>query len=214
MYKNNIMNTFITFIIPTIGRESLLDSIDSLINQNDNNWNAIILFDGIKNKFEIKDARITIIELESRKGIIDKKNNAGIVRNIGFTYVKDSEWIGFLDDDDILSYDYISKLKEEIKINNHIEVCIFRMAYENKCILPSLNDRNIIRNRVGISFAIKKYISENNKFQNSPFEDYIFLKGLQNKKYKIIISSYTTYFVRTVPFKCNIYPKILLNLNE
>jgi glycosyltransferase involved in cell wall biosynthesis len=187
---NDKENIFITFIIPTIGRISLLDSINSLIEQDDDNWNAIIVFDGIKNNFEINDKRIMIIEIE-KIGILDKKNNSGLVRNIGFKYVKNSEWIGFLDDDDLLSNDYISKLKEEITINNNIEVCIFRMGYENKCILPYINDKNIIRKRVGISFAIKKYIlNDDVLFENNPFEDFIFLKKLQNKNYKILISSY------------------------
>jgi hypothetical protein len=208
--KENEENSFITFIIPTIGRTTLLNSIKSLINQDDNNWKAIIIFDGIKNNFTIDDKRITVIEIE-KKGNLEKKNSAGDVRNIGFNYVKNSEWIGFLDDDDYLSKNYISRLKEEIKLNNNMEVCIFRMGYENKFILPRINDRNIIRSKVGISFVIKKYITENILFSNNPFEDYIFLKTLQNKRYKIIISSYVCYFVRTKPYDCNIFPKILIN---
>ena len=200
---------FITFIIPTIGRESLLNSINSLINLKDNNWNAIIIFDGIKCNINIKDSRIKIIEIE-KSGKEDIKNNAGLVRNIGFNYVENSEWIGFLDDDDYLSENYICNLKEEIKINNCIEVCIFRMGYENKCIVPSKFDKNIIRNKVGISFALKKNITEHNKFINSPFEDYFYLKNLQVKKYKIIISSYVSYFVRTQPYDTDFFPKILL----
>jgi cellulose synthase/poly-beta-1,6-N-acetylglucosamine synthase-like glycosyltransferase len=203
-------NIFITFIIPTIGRLSLLDSINSLINQDDQNWEAIIIFDGVKNNFEITDKRINIIEIE-KIGNLEKKNSAGLVRNVGFQYVKNSEWIGFLDDDDYLSNNYISNLKKELKLNNNIEVCIFRMGYENKCILPTTNDRNIIRNKVGISFVIKKYISNNIFFNNNPFEDFIFLKELQKKKYKIIISSYVSYFIRTKPYECNLFPKVLIN---
>jgi len=210
MIIENEVNIFITFIIPTIGRESLLESIESLINQDDCDWRAIIIFDGVKNNFEINDKRINIVEIE-KIGNLEKKNSAGQVRNIGFKYVKKSEWIGFLDDDDYLSNNYISKLKEELKINNNIEVCIFRMGYENKYILPTANDRNIIRNKVGISFAIKKYISNDIFFNNNPFEDFIFLKELQKKNYRILISSYVSYFIRTKPYECTIFPKILIN---
>lgn len=63
-FKEN--NNFITFIIPTIGRGSLLDTIESLYNLKNPLWKAIILFDGIKNKFSIKDNRITIIELDKK----------------------------------------------------------------------------------------------------------------------------------------------------
>jgi hypothetical protein len=210
MTLNPYDKTFITFIIPTIGRKTLLNSIESLINQDDDDWNAIIIFDGIKNNFEIIDKRITIVEIE-KTGNIEKKYSSGQVRNIGFKHVKNTEWIGFLDDDDCLSNNYISRLKEEIKINNNIEVCIFRMGYENQFILPTFNDRNIIRNKVGISFTIKKYISDKILFENNPYEDFLYLKILQNNKYKILISSYVTYFVRTKPYISKIFPKILIN---
>jgi GT2 family glycosyltransferase len=207
-----INKSFITFIIPTIGRESLINSINSLIMLNDNDWKAIIIFDGVKNNLDIKDSRIKIIEIE-KNGIISKKNNAGLVRNIGIKNIDyETEWIGFLDDDDYVSPEYISNLKEEIKQNNNIEVCIFRMIYENGCILPSKFDKNITRCKVGISFTIKKYITDKFFFINNPFEDYLYLKELEKNKYKIIISSHVSYFVKTKPYKIiELFPKILIN---
>lgn len=203
-------NIFITFIIPTIGRDSLKESLNTIINQDDNDWNAVIIFDGIKNNIEINDPRIKILEID-KIGNEKIKNSAGLVRNIGIKNAINTEWIGFLDDDDYLSSDYISNLKKEILLNNQIEVCIFRMAYENKCVLPTKFDKNIIKNKVGISFCVKKYIATTILFNNNPYEDYLFLKEAQHKKYKIIISSYVTYFVRTLPIKYDIYPKILIN---
>lgn len=70
----------ITFIIPTIGRISLNNSINSLLNQTVKKWNAIIIFDGIKCNIENNDSRIQIIEIE-KKGI--NINSAGNVRNYG-----------------------------------------------------------------------------------------------------------------------------------
>lgn len=198
---------FITFIIPTIGRSTLINSINSLLNQTDNNWNAIIVFDGLKQNIEINDNRIKIIEID-KCGL---KNSAGSVRNEGIKLCNNSIWIGFLDDDDTLSKDYIEKLKEEININNNIDVCIFRMGYEHGYILPTIYDKNIIRNKVGISFAIKKNIDDTILFENNPYEDYIFLKKMQCKKYKILISSYVTYFVRTNQYDTKLFPKVLIN---
>ena len=160
-----------------------------------------------KNNFDISDSRIKIIEIEKTG---DNEKCAGLVRNIGMKYVNNSSWIGFLDDDDYLGQNYIYNLKTEILLNDSISVCIFRMGYESGCILPSKYDRNIYRGKVGISFAMKKHISETNTFKNNPFEDYIFLKELQNKKYKILISSFVSYFVRTMPYECDLYPKILI----
>lgn len=213
-------NVFITFIIPTIGRNSLKTAINSLLDLKDNNWNALIIFDGIKNNLYDKDnnynvdKRIKIIEIE-KSGIEDIKNNAGLVRNIGFEYLENnglnSDWIGFLDDDDYLSYDYICNLKNELSIYPNLDVCIFRMAYPNGGIIPLKMDKNIIRNRVGISFALKYNIIKEYKFINSPFEDYIYLKNLQSKKYKMLISSYVSYFVRCIPYKYKeLFPKIMI----
>ena len=45
---NNNNKNIITFIIPTIGRETLNHSINSIINQTNKNWKCIIVFDGVK----------------------------------------------------------------------------------------------------------------------------------------------------------------------
>ena len=44
----------VIFIIPSLGRQSLITTIQSLINLNNNNqdWKALIIFDGIKNNLE------------------------------------------------------------------------------------------------------------------------------------------------------------------
>ena len=225
--SENSKSTFVTFIIPTIGRDSLISSIKSLLKLNDPNWKAIILFDGIKNNINntiidpindpIIDKRITFIELEKKEGILDKFNKAGHVRNIGFKHVTDSEWIAFLDDDDYLSSDYIDKLKYEININSCIDVCIFRMIFENGIVLPSKIDKNINKNRVGISFAIKSKIANTIIFKNNNHEDYYYLKELEYKNYKIVISPFICYYVREIPFvaeKLNInsqFDRILIN---
>ena len=206
-------NTFITFIIPTIGRNSLKNSIKSLEDQSDNNWNAIIIFDGIDINIDNMNDKIKIIKIH-KKGIIEKKNCAGFVRNYGMALAKNTEWIGFLDDDDYLAPNYIEKLREEIDLNNEMDICIFRMAYKNKCVLPSKYDKNIIRTKVGISFTLKKSVADQILFHNSPFEDFMYLKDAQNKKFKIVISSYVTYFIKTLPFETELYPKILINFSK
>ena len=42
------MSNFISFIIPSIGRESLKDTLQSLINLSSNDWTAKVIFDGVK----------------------------------------------------------------------------------------------------------------------------------------------------------------------
>jgi hypothetical protein len=61
-------------------------------------------------------------------------------------------------------------------------------------------------------YAVLNPTFEKILFQNNPSEDFIYLKELQLKKYKIVISSFVTYFIRSTPNNTynNIYPKIYL----
>jgi len=190
-YKNT--NNKITFIIPTIGRETLSESIISLQKQTNPNWNAIIIFDGIKSNININDPRIKIIEIE-KKG--RDKNSAGLVRNNGIKLVN-TKWIGFLDDDDYLADDYIETFYKELKLNPDLDVLIYRMKVKEN-IFPELETDNFYINHVGISFIINKKIFDNNlEFIPSITEDFDYLDRIRSNKYKIIISPSIKYFVRT-----------------
>ena len=214
--------SIITFIIPTIGRISLHETINSLHNLENKNWKALIIFDGIKNNFNFEDERLIFLEID-KVGNVDKKNNAGLVRNIGFDYIKNNnintEFIGFIDDDDTLHPRYINYLLEEKNINHNLDLIIFRMIYKNNIFLPSKFDLNIKVKHVGISFAFKKELIQNinNYFINHPYEDYLFLKNIEKNKYKIIISPYINYFIETkyIDFKndkINLkLPRVLIN---
>lgn len=207
---------FITFIIPTLGRNSLINSLNSLIQQTNKDWNVLVIFDGINKNIDLEDERIKYIEIKEKIGGINSiKSMSGEVRNIGLKIIDRSktEWIAFLDDDDILNENYIDKLKEEINFHPEIEVCIFRMCYPNGYVLPAINDKIIKIGNVGISFAFKYTISPNIFFINSPFEDYYFIKELCNNNYKIIISSFVMYYINTNNNnnKIKFYPKVKIN---
>lgn len=96
-------NCLITFVIPTIGRETLKRTINSLKNLNIFNWKAVIVFDGIDPNIKDEDERIKIIKLEKKLG--EGRNSAGNVRNHAYQFV-DTPWIGFVDDDDTLNKYY------------------------------------------------------------------------------------------------------------
>ena len=209
IYYKIINPPIITFIIPSIGRETLKNTVQSLQNLENPNWECIIVFDGIKQNIEINDSRIVVYEIE-KKG---KKNYGGYVRNFALKMDIKSNWVGFLDDDDTISNKYIDYLLEEITNYKLIDVLIFRMMYKNGVILPEKNDKTIIMNKVGISFAINKRIFRKKKyfFKNNSREDYCFLRDLQIKKYKMLISSYVGYFVNMQPCITSTYSKILIN---
>jgi glycosyltransferase involved in cell wall biosynthesis len=202
----------ITFIIPTIGRESLLKSIESLIRQTIREWLAIIIFDGVKNNIgDISDSRITILEIEKMGVAI---NNAGNVRNYGMSFVE-TEWIAFLDDDDIIADDYIEKFYEEYESYSNIDVLIFRMNLDGR-IIPKLKTDNFYVCDVGISFIIKKDIFDNGiKFIPDGAEDFMYLDNIRKAGYKMMISPYIKYFVKNFDdIIDNIGNRVFINMNN
>lgn len=147
--------TKITFIIPTIGRTSLINTIASLINQTVPYWKAIIVFDGIEPTIQLKDPRIKCIEIrKSGEG----HNSAGNVRNEGIKWVN-TEWVGLLDDDDIISSRYVETFLNETTDFPEMDAIVFRMYQEIEKgvlidrILPELDTDSLYHQHVGISFV-------------------------------------------------------------
>ena len=180
----------ITFIIPSINKPSLERSLTSLKNQTNPNWNAIVVFDGVPTTFENTDNRIQFIT-------INKKGNgyAGYVRNEGIKYVK-TEWVGFLDDDDTLTSDYVEKF--HLELEKQADVIIFKMKYTDGLVLPLEDHTTFIQNNVGISFCLKTSIFqiEGIQFNQCEIEDFDLLNRLREQNKKIVISDHITYLVR------------------
>lgn len=192
------MDPIITFIIPTIGRDTLKRSINCILNQTIEEWKLIIIFDGMKSNITtcnriIKDNRIMIIETEKKLG--KDINSAGNVRNYGMNFVN-TKWIAFLDDDDSISDDYIEVFYNEYH-KYKMDLYIYRMKLDNR-IIPNINSDNFYLCDVGISFIMKSKIFKNGiQFIPDGAEDYIFLNNVRNHNYKIVISKYVKYFVKT-----------------
>ena len=163
----------ITFIIPSINRDTLGRSIDSLIRQTNPNWECIIIFDGVDG-IEFDDERIKIIRSEKLGGNSPYHGISGLVRNVGLDLV-DTEWIGFLDDDDTLDTTYVDTLFGKY---SDYDFVIWRMIYPNGNTLPKTN--SIAFGNVGISYCYKN-IHKNLKFDsNRDGEDFDFLLKLQS----------------------------------
>jgi len=183
----------ITFIIPTIGRQSLQNSINSLLKQTIKDWHAIIIFDGIKCNLNNNDERIQIIEIE-KTGI--NINSAGNVRNYGMSLAT-TEWIAFLDDDDTIAIDYIETFNYELIKYDDIDVLIFRMIDNEGRIIPKIDADNFYLCDVGISFIIRKEIFDNGlKFIADGAEDFLYLDAIRREEYKMMIAPHVKYFVR------------------
>lgn len=194
------IKSYITFIIPTIGRKTLPRAIKSLYELNDSNWKAIIVFDGVEPNLPKKyiSDKISIYQIPKSGSKKGPRSQAGKVRNYAFQFV-DSEWIGFLDDDDYLRDNYIQCLKEED--NGNLDFILFRMMTTKETPTYGIND--IRMNEAGISFSIKNQSLKkfDAKFNNDDSEDYWFLKHIVDKGAKYKVSKHITYDV------CRNHPK-------
>ena len=185
------MEPFITFIIPSLNRSTITRTVDSLLNQTNPNWNAIILYDGVVGTV-FEDERIKTLEIP-KTGLVGSANGqSGLVRNVGIKMVK-TEWIGFLDDDDTLHKDYVKTLTEKYLSYDFV---VWRMQYFSGRVLPSQSNNNLIFGDVGISFCYK------NKFDNLLFdnnrdgEDFDFLIKLKKLTDNWVITPEVYYNVR------------------
>jgi len=181
----------ITFIIPSLNRPTLNRTVNSLLEQTNPNWKAIVIYDGVQGeKFE--DERIKTVFID-KTGLVGPNNGqSGLVRNEGIKLV-DTEWIGFLDDDDSLDKDYVKTLSEKY---TKYDFVLWRMVYQNGHILPPFTINDLVFARVGISFCYK------NKFEGLMFphnrdgEDFDFLMELKNRSKNFIITPEVYYKVR------------------
>lgn len=126
----------ITFIIPSIGRDTLHTTIKSLLNQTCSEWKAIVVFDGVEPSLQTTDDRFTTLQIQ--KDETQYENRAGYVRNYGIQFAT-TEWVAFVDDDDTLLSDYVERFLEETDTYDN-DVVIFRMVrYEYVHVPERLN---------------------------------------------------------------------------
>lgn len=183
----------ITFITPSIGREFILYTIDSLLSQTNPNWKAIIIYDNIQPIIKINDSRIKILKTDKKEG--ECVRSAGNVRNYSLNYI-DTDWIGFVDDDDTISTNYLQNLLSDINNHPQVDCIIFRMM-DNKVILPEIESKMFYKDHVGISFAFNYSLNKDHgiKFSAGDTEDFELLDKIYKKGFKMLLSKHLNYFV-------------------
>lgn len=186
----------VTFVIPTVGRDSLHIPLQSLLYQKDPRWRAIVVYDGITDKVPtVQDPRIIVLH-------VNKKGKAGPVRNEAIPHIQ-TEWVAFLDDDDAVSPLYVDRLSKTIQDHDDAEVVIFRFKNIGQpnlpasIILPSMDtEGQVTLGRVGISFCARKSVCESVQFKDEKdAEDFSFLhRAIPN--HVTLLSKYVSYAVR------------------
>ena len=187
----------VTFIIPSKGRPTINDTIESLFAQTDHRWNAVIVFDGEQeDAYYPSDPRIKAYTVPK----VGQINMGGDLRNYGMRQASASEWFAFVDDDDALSPDYVTRLLEEVHLNPLVETIIFRMRRGEVEVLPPKDHDMFHVAYVGISFAIRTQLFQSGfEFVPSGLEDFQLLEKICNGHAKMVMSPYVTYYVRGAP---------------
>lgn len=197
---------FISFIIPTLCRKSLIRTLESLVAQTIQTWEAIVVMDThllnggaqeINKEVSILgDERIRLVY--PRPGTV---NSAGTMRNEGFKYVRSITWIGFVDDDDVLTPQYVEHLAEHSVDHPRADMVIFRMQHPRLGILPDPDSPRLRLGEVGISFAIKVksrgnvlFVREDKKI--AFHEDWMFIQAMREMNKQVFISPHVDYIVR------------------
>lgn len=235
---------FVTFIIPSMNRprslEGLNHALESLRRQTDDRWKAIVCFDHCEPTIS-PDEKISVYTYKGyskkdkdcplcREGV---RSGAGPVRNYAISQAS-TDWVAFLDDDDVVTSDYVETLSKEISESN-CDAVAFRMwrtlikdhvksdiadskpgqkEFGRFLPRPGHKAESFKPGNLGISFATKRKLFEKYKFPRGRGEDYALMNDLKNNKIKIVFSKKLTYFVRFKNSDDDIISKIKIEVEE
>ena len=152
------MNPFFSIIIPTYNREHILPkTIKSVVNQNFNDWELIVVDDGstdktkdLINDFSKNDNRIKYIYQDNQERSAARNN--GIKKSKG-------KYVCFLDSDDEYLPIHLEIFFKEIKRDNYPKAMYF-------------SSLTIYKNGVDVNHPIKKLNNKNSIY------DYLFNEGI------------------------------------
>lgn len=168
------MSTFCTFIIPTIGRDTISRALKSVVDQTDSDWNAMVIGDGLGGNWRCPwhHAKIWTSVIYPKVGFA---NAGGLMRNAGMASGV-GRWFCFLDDDDRLDVNYVKWLREE---ETDKDLVVFQMQYADGAVLPPKGTLSLVGGMVGISFAIRAEFQRRNNiwFCPSGEEDWSFISS-------------------------------------
>lgn len=215
--SSSIEHALVTFVVPSIGRSSLRETLFSILNQTDSRFLALVILDGLSStslyfntslksplptyyhdldEAILQDDRICFVHTTS-----DRRANCGAAkRNLAVPLVP-TPWIGFVDDDDILDKYYVHHLVQSADAYPTASCVLFRMCVLFRTqaqVFPRHDSDTFYRQEVGISFAVRTdvFTSLGYAFHASNWEDFLFLDTLRRDHIPILLSAHMTYFVR------------------
>ena len=182
---------FVTFITPTVGRDTLQRACDSVDAQHNDGWYHYVIGDGL----------LPNVTPTSQRSIIEAPHwrHEAKVRNFGIQ-MTGTPWVAFLDDDDTVDETYVQILSEEIEDTPEVEVIIFRqtipteMQHFGDKVIPSTPE--ILWGNTGISYACTTAIAMAHPFKRSKHEDLLQLTAFEAAGAKIKFSDHILYYGR------------------
>ena len=191
---------FVTFVVPSVGRESLERALRSLDGQTDPAFRGVLVADGFVPPGSLS-ARFPWLTVAATGARLGRENHAGAVRNIGIEMAS-TEWVAFLDDDDALSPRYVEWLRAEIEARPDADAVVFRMrtdkAGPRHGVLPPVGASDFDVGLVGISFAARRSPvrlgAKLLAFRPGPAEGFDLLDLLRGAGCAVVLSPRVAYF--------------------
>lgn len=185
------MSYLATFIVPTMGRDTLRRALDSIIAQTDPDWDAHIIGDGLGENWTPPwiHQRMLWSNTPSKLGA---GNRGGMLRNHALSTAV-GQWFAFLDDDDRMDIHYLEWLRVESKDK---DLVVFHMKYPDGTVLPPGDHLSL--GSVGISFAVRSEFQRQHNiwFVPSEIEDWIFIETALKMGARVKVSPHIAYYVR------------------
>jgi glycosyltransferase involved in cell wall biosynthesis len=195
-------NEIVTFVVPSLNRPSLPRSLGSIVNQTDPRWKAIVCFDRrpgariqTEDVLEFSNPKISVLNYEDSSDIVKGMTSGpGPVRNYAVSKA-DTEWVAFLDDDDSLTEDYVSRLSEE---GEGADAIVFRMIYANGNFLPRefMTPQKFSLGHFGVSSAVRRRVFDKIQYTRGRGEDYRLIRDIKEAGMCVKFSKYATYLIR------------------
>lgn len=172
----------VSIILPNFNTEEFIkEAIESVINQTFTSWNLIIIDDcSTDNSFEIaksyeqKDSRIKVFKNDKNLGVAETRNRGILLTN--------SEWIAFLDSDDLWSKDKLS-LQIDLAQKTNSNFIYGNYQFIDECgasrkviFCPNrINYKDLLKGSdiACLTVLVKACILKKYKFQNQFHEDYL-----------------------------------------
>ena len=205
------VQTLVTFIIPSKGRNTLTKSLNSIVAQTVSSWEAVVLlssnFPTQHTDHPLGSLGISRWQNDVRfRFVVDRtttfRNCAGSLRNVALEYAR-TPWVAFLDDDDTVSERYVEYMLREVARQPNVNLILFRM-YNAQIksfykTIPENHLKDAVRDHVGISFTFKRCLCRDDYFVDSITEDFLFVHTYCQAATRLcVLSPYVAYFVKGV----------------